>query len=107
MVIRVWRCPKILKISSLKLLAGAVLLATGLQAHPKLAPELETLSPSAKVNVIVRYKQTEPTTILGRLPLLGGVLTQTLKLVDSLLMTLTGNADCHTGQRSERRVHFS
>ena len=101
MVIRVWRCPK-LKISSLKLLAGAVLLATGLQAHPKLAPELEKLSPSAKVNVIVRYKDAAPTTILGRLPLIGGLLTQTLNLVDSLLDDPHGHADRHAGQRSER-----
>ncbi|MGH9631677.1 MAG: hypothetical protein ACRD7E_25505, partial [Bryobacteraceae bacterium] len=67
-----------------------MLLATVLGAHPKLAPELESLSPSAKVDVIVRYKSGQPTRILSRLPILGGILSQTLDLVDSLLMTLTG-----------------
>ena len=45
-----------LKFVPMKLVAGAILFATALQAHPKIASDLESLAPSANVDVIVQYK---------------------------------------------------
>ena len=77
------------KFVPMKLVAGAILFATALQAHPKIASDLESLAPSANVDVIVQYKSAPPQTLLGRLPLVGGLLNRTLSLVNSVVMTLT------------------
>ena len=77
------------KFVPMKLVAGAILFAAALQAHPKIASDLESLAPSANVDVIVQYKSAPPQTLLGRLPLVGGLLNRTLSLVNSVVMTLT------------------
>ena len=81
--------PLCLKFVPMKLVAGAILFAAALQAHPKIASDLESLAPSANVDVIVQYKSAPPQTLLGRLPLVGGLLNRTLSLVNSVVMTVT------------------
>src|SRR5215203_617701 len=79
-----------LKYVPMKLVAGTILLATALQAHPKIASDLESLAPSTNVDVIVQYKSgTTAPTLLGSLPLVGGLLNRTLSLVNSVVVTLT------------------
>ena len=73
------------------LIVGLLVFSAGLQAQSKLSPDLASVPPSSSVKVIVQYKiSVQSNRLLLRLPLVGGILRNTLDLVKSVVVELTG-----------------